>query len=536
MRRRPWLKLVAPVALAASIGGSAAPGCYGATEISVAVTTTVPCSQSLVLTTQIFTGPAGTTDFGTAPAAETIECGAVEPRVGTLSIVPSGARDGQFDLEVVGAVGVPASDCRDASLGRDSGAPVATATSPTTGCVVARRRVSFRPHKALTVPVLLSARCIGVPCGADETCDLGICTSTADCTDQGCPRERGDQPAPVADAAADGGVDAPVDAPTHVDASSPSCDSTAALVIDGQNIQGPLVVQGSDFVYLNVSAVGGVREIRRIPRTAPATETVVISTAAVATGATLASLAATPTDLAWFEQTADAKLFVARGGGAAVGASHGLVNHDKTSLAFSSALMVGFWRVNGGVSTTAAFTFSPAGGTFADPPDPDTVPQDIGKVLVDDTGEFYGVGANTLVRYTVTPVTFQPTRRGIITTLGVLDPDFALVDRTIYVGATPPAGGAGTVGIYGIPRDLIADPYTRGALIPVAPAPHSITSDGVSLFYLVGAALWRADLASATPTPTHLANLPGMPTRLQVADDCVYWIDGDSRIMKRAKQ
>jgi len=27
-------------------------------------------------------------------------------------------------------------------------------------------------------------------------------------------------------------------------------------VIDGQNIQGPLVVQGSDFVYLNVSAVG----------------------------------------------------------------------------------------------------------------------------------------------------------------------------------------------------------------------------------------------------------------------------------------
>lgn len=47
------------------------------------------CSPGTALTTQIFTGAVGSSDFGTAPAAETDRCAPDEPRVGTLSIVPS---------------------------------------------------------------------------------------------------------------------------------------------------------------------------------------------------------------------------------------------------------------------------------------------------------------------------------------------------------------------------------------------------------------------------------------------------------------
>ena len=117
--------------------------------------------------------------------ATTTECGSDEPRIGTLAIVPSGSRDDQFDLEVVAGVGVSASSCRE----------------NITGCIVARRRVSFRPHQSLTLPILLSDRCIGVPCDVDQTCDLGTCTSFADCNESGCPRERGD-------VAVDAGTDA----------------------------------------------------------------------------------------------------------------------------------------------------------------------------------------------------------------------------------------------------------------------------------------------------------------------------------------
>jgi hypothetical protein len=42
------------------------------------------------------------------------------------------------------------------------------------------------------LPILLSDRCIGVPCGVDQTCDLGTCTPSEGCNQLGCPRERGD--------------------------------------------------------------------------------------------------------------------------------------------------------------------------------------------------------------------------------------------------------------------------------------------------------------------------------------------------------
>ncbi len=134
MKRRPALAVLRSLAVASCVAVVAAvapSGCYGATEIDVAVTTTVPCTMPSPLTTQLFTGAIGTSDFGTAPAAVTDSCGVSDQLVGTLSIVPSGARDGQFDLAVVGAVGVPVESCRSIMLG--GAAPAASGRAKTTG-------------------------------------------------------------------------------------------------------------------------------------------------------------------------------------------------------------------------------------------------------------------------------------------------------------------------------------------------------------------------------------------------------------------
>jgi len=97
-------------------------------------------------------------------------------------------------------------------------------------------------------------------------------------------------------------------------------------------------------------------------------------------------------------------------------------------------------------------------------------------------GRVLRLGANTLVRYTGHAGHVPADEAGRSSRrLAVLDPEFRPGRPHHLRGATPPAGGAGTVGIYASRGTSSRIPYTRGALIPVAPAPHSITSDGVSL-------------------------------------------------------
>ena len=74
----------------------------------------------------------------------------------------------------------------------------------------------------------------GELCGVDQTCDLGTCTPTVDCTESGCPRERGEV---TVDAGADAGVEASV-----VDAST-----DAPIVHSGyQAFRVPLLGSGVD--------------------------------------------------------------------------------------------------------------------------------------------------------------------------------------------------------------------------------------------------------------------------------------------------
>jgi hypothetical protein len=527
--------------LAAVVVASGAPGCYGATEISVAVTTTIACSPTVGLTTQIFTGAMGTTDFGTAPAAETTACGATEPRVGTLSLVPGGARDGQFDLEVVGAVGVSPADCRDASLGRGAAAPGAVVPSTPTGCVVARRRVSFRPHKSLTVPVLLSAKCIGVSCGADETCDLGVCTRAAECTDDGCPRERGEV---VVDAGPDGVdaadvfvPDAPVDTADAADAAPPRCTTTPEVVIDGQNILGQLSMNGDDLVYADRSSNG--TEVRRVPRggvsLAPGLrKTAVAELTAVTTG---------PTGIAWAVFSGPVggvgqrqlRVTVTPTGAPPVTAMIAAAAGTQ-SIAFAGSQVVGV------TSITTGFVAFATTGTAIGLEANDALPGASSEVLSDTRGHFYGVAK---VDVGMKAAVFHATG-GAMPTLAwktqapFMEGDIALANDMIYfVVPTPTAVGGPAVGIHRLAVDVIPPAAYAGVPWSTAVIPTSMAADPTTLYQLASDVIYTTPLTVPAPTDTSATMLTPTGTLaagLQVDDLCVYWIEGGTRIMRRSKK
>ncbi|MDB5217882.1 MAG: repeat domain protein [Myxococcaceae bacterium] len=537
MKTRYWLRLVpslAPLAVAALVTAGAAPGCYGATEIDVTVTTTVACTGTTALTTQVFTGPTGTKDFGTAPAAETVACGDVEPRVGTLSIVPSGARDDQFDIEVVGAVGVPTSACRDASLGGDGGSAGTTTTSPTTGCIVARRRVSFRPHKSQGFTVRLDAQCIGVPCGVDQTCDVGICTPTADCTDLGCPRERNDV---AVEAGVDAQPDAPIDAPidAHADAGS-RCGPSAEVVIDGQSIVGPLAMQGTDFLYVDAVPTAGtgsptVTEIRRVPR-AGATVAKVVQAAQPTSSPQYAVVAASSTDVGFAAVTGAPSTSLAVVGTGAFGGG----SFAEPAIALAGTTMVGFWRPQAS-NTWRAFSMFGAFPSVVNGPTSGTatLPGRVAEVLVDELGDFYGVGMpNALVHYKFDPAGKAPVEVGKLVTFTSVVGDIALAPPDIYFAGNAPPGNNNA--IYKVNRGAIKDTFNDAPFLSVAALPKSMTSDGTSLYFIIDHTLSRVDFVASGAGMTVTSSIGANSDRVEVDDQCVYWVENGTTIMKRAKR
>jgi hypothetical protein len=489
--RHPRAAIVVASAVLGCAVAATDTGCFGATEVSVTITTTARCE--LGVQTQLYAGALGSAASTVAPAAETRECGAAEPRVGTLTIVPSGARDDRFELEVVAGVGVPVSSCV---------AKTFDPADPVRGCIFARRRVSFLPHKSLSLPLLLSERCINVPCGADQTCDLGTCTPTIDCSETGCPRERGEV------ALVDAGPDVLPDShppPT-------SCGPTADTLVGGAAIVGQLVMDGTDFVYANVpSAASG--EIRRVSRRGGPASVVraVPGLAAVALGKTGLAFASN-----------DGSRSVVTRATAAGETSFALVGYATSALAFSGDTIVGSAETIGGshafaIATQPRIDTSSAVGPVFD-------------IQVDDDGEWYGVtGGITLLHYRLTA---EAPKLVDFLSSQAAQPDIAVAARTVYLALN----GAGLAGIHRVPRASVTHPYDAPPWIAGA-LPQSIANDGVSLYYLEGTTLSKVDLtASGTPTPTHFGNVGTGADRLAVDADCVYWVEGNGRrIMRRMK-
>lgn len=527
-----------------------APGCYGATEISVTLTTNADCGA---MVTQLFTGAVGTADFGTAAAAEQVSCEvASEGRIGTLSIVPSGARDDRFDVEAVAAVGVPASDCtalRTAGTAAAAPAPTSSATPKTTGCIVARRRLSFRPHRSLTLPIHLSASCIGVPCGSDQTCDLGVCSSTADCTDQGCPRERAAAGSPGVDAASDAAIDGPVDAAADApvdapDASVPRCGPMSEVVVTGQAIVGRPVMQGTDFVYVNGGLLSGTAdpsEIRRVPRAGGAAAMVVRGASDVHTaGASYQAVAANGLALAWAERSTLVNLEYAASGTAPQNVSPGLGSSSAISMAsLTGAFYVGFWvRSTGAGQVAEAFVMN--GAMPVASASGVQLPGPVPEILVDPVKkEFFGVSnQTTLVRFGLEPTTNAPTELGWVIMTNVAS-DLARGKNMLYVASGASVSGGGSFGIYRIDPATIttgAGP-ARSPWLPSV-TPQTMASDDAFLYYIAGTTLSRANLSATTVVSEPLAQTSAAvaASRLYVDDQCLYWIEGDTTIMKRAKK
>lgn len=145
-------------ALALALGAFA---CLGPTQITVVISTDVPCGVVARQGVAIHGGVAKD-----APLAVTFACseGPAPHLVGTLVVAPSGAKDEEVTLSVVGGVGERAEACTGPSYA---------------GCIVARRRLRFVPHQRLELPIELSQACADVPCDERTTCARGRCVPAA---------------------------------------------------------------------------------------------------------------------------------------------------------------------------------------------------------------------------------------------------------------------------------------------------------------------------------------------------------------------
>jgi hypothetical protein len=146
--------------------------CLDPTEVTLVITTDVPCPQdngtsiSVGTASEIASNPVLTvTKDCTSVSSRVNDAGALTTpaSVGTLVVTPSGSRTDSFAVRVVMAIDATASpvDC----------------TQAMTGCIVATREVSFIPHTAITLPIELTLDCEGVGCPPGHTCDHGRCVA-----------------------------------------------------------------------------------------------------------------------------------------------------------------------------------------------------------------------------------------------------------------------------------------------------------------------------------------------------------------------
>jgi hypothetical protein len=155
--RLPSVGFSALIASAVLVG---TPHCQSPTEVTLSISTNVPCAQ--LKGVSITVGPASEVET-MAPGTVTQSCSG-SGDVGTIVVVPGGDKNASVDIKVV------------AGVNRDPASCVAPAYG--TGCIVARRSLEFLPHTPLVLDIALSLACNGVVCATDETCVQGSCTSS----------------------------------------------------------------------------------------------------------------------------------------------------------------------------------------------------------------------------------------------------------------------------------------------------------------------------------------------------------------------
>jgi outer membrane protein assembly factor BamB len=155
--RAPSAAIVALVAVAVLLG---TPHCQSPTEITLDLSTDVPCGE--LTGVSITVGPSSEVET-MAPETTTQACSS-SGTIGSLVVVPGGTKNESVDIKVVGGVNRDPTSCAAPNYG--------------SGCIVARRSLQFIPHTPLTLDIPLAEACNGVICPANETCVQGACTSS----------------------------------------------------------------------------------------------------------------------------------------------------------------------------------------------------------------------------------------------------------------------------------------------------------------------------------------------------------------------
>jgi hypothetical protein len=210
------MRWCAPIAIALALVGA----CREPTQLTLVLSTDARCSSPKA-TTSVSVAPSFDA-LPDAPGAIASTCTSPSGDIGTIVLVPSGDKSATVAIEIV------------AGVDREACAPRA---KDTTGCIVARRRIRFAPHTELRLPIVLAARCAGVTCGPDQTCDAsGACVS-AECSDPSCANVAPPPPPPVdGGASIDGFV---IDAPPVLD--GPTLDVSDVCKLASQGVDcGPL--------------------------------------------------------------------------------------------------------------------------------------------------------------------------------------------------------------------------------------------------------------------------------------------------------
>jgi outer membrane protein assembly factor BamB len=152
-RRTVW-----PFVLAAC--GAAIASCQDPTEVSVRLSTDVPCQAFNGVTVTI----GNVSSVETKPSATTsTSCTAGD--LGDLTVVPSGSDSDEVTIKIVGGVGRDPESC--------------TAPNYGVGCIVARRTLRYVAHTPLHLTIALRSSCNGVACEEGQTCLDGACTSAS---------------------------------------------------------------------------------------------------------------------------------------------------------------------------------------------------------------------------------------------------------------------------------------------------------------------------------------------------------------------
>lgn len=148
------------------VAGFAIASCRDPTEVTLVLTTNVPCSTLGTTGTSITVGSPGDIEQKNSPVAKTFQCTpgpGGENSIGTFVIIPNseGASDA-FAVRVVTGVNTMIVDCTPPEY---------------RGCIVERRELTFVPHTPLTLPIAMQIDCLDVPCTEHQACQNGMCVS-----------------------------------------------------------------------------------------------------------------------------------------------------------------------------------------------------------------------------------------------------------------------------------------------------------------------------------------------------------------------